>query len=389
MDQKLEKIFFALLRLEFGKEISQEIKNLITPEIMPSLFKLSKWHDLAHLVGDGLDKLCLLPEGSEERKRFLKERNLAVYRYEQAQFELDRICQALENAQIPFIPLKGSIIRRYYPEPWMRTSCDIDILVKKEQLDDAATSLIKALEYSRKEVPSINALSMHSISGVHLELHFDLTEGDKYSNQIIDSLWDRVYLKEGKQYHYVMNDQTFYFYHILHMIKHFEEGGCGVRPFLDLWLLNTRVSSDKVAREQLLEECGFLTFEKTMKTIVEQWFEGKEENLETQNIRDYILTGGTYGTLQNKVATQQVKKGGKFRYICSRIFISQRELKTKFPILQKHPWLSPFCQIVRWFKPIFSRETTKRSFGELKKTTDVSSVKKNDIEEMLKLLGLK
>ena len=44
-------------------------------------------------------------------------------------------CNALEKAQIPFVPLKGSVIRKYYPEAWMRTSSDIDVLVHKEDVE--------------------------------------------------------------------------------------------------------------------------------------------------------------------------------------------------------------------------------------------------------------
>ncbi len=139
MQQAVEKVFFALIRFEInGDELCDEIKNLITPDILPALFKLSKRHDLAHLVGDALDKNGLLPDGTEAKKRFLQERNMAVYRYEQIQYEYEQICEVLEKAKIPFIPLKGSVIRQYYPEPWMRTSCDIDILVKENILEETA-----------------------------------------------------------------------------------------------------------------------------------------------------------------------------------------------------------------------------------------------------------
>ena len=47
----------------------------------------------------------------------------------------------IKKVQIPFLPLKGSVIRQYYPEPWMRTSCDIDILVDFEK--DAHVGLFK------------------------------------------------------------------------------------------------------------------------------------------------------------------------------------------------------------------------------------------------------
>ena len=81
MQRKAEKIFFALLRFEInGDELCDEVKDLITLEMLPALFKLSKRHDLAHLIGDALDKNGLLPDGTEAKKHFLQERNMAVYR---------------------------------------------------------------------------------------------------------------------------------------------------------------------------------------------------------------------------------------------------------------------------------------------------------------------
>ena len=94
MELKTEQIFFELLRCEMnGVTLLEEIKNLITLEKLPALFKLSKQHDLVHLVADALDKNDLLPENTEARKRFLQERKMAVYRYEQIQYELDEICR--------------------------------------------------------------------------------------------------------------------------------------------------------------------------------------------------------------------------------------------------------------------------------------------------------
>ena len=121
---------FALLRSEIqGTGLGEEVKNFITLEGLPALFALAKKHDLAHLVGDALDRNGFLSDGAEMRKPFLRERNMAVYRYEQQQYDFEQICDTLEDAQIPFLPLKGSVLRGYYPEAWMRTSCDIDILV--------------------------------------------------------------------------------------------------------------------------------------------------------------------------------------------------------------------------------------------------------------------
>lgn len=61
--------------------------------------------------------------------------------------EYNRICDALESVEISFLPLKGSVLRQYYPEPWMRTSCDIDILVHENDLEKTTEYLVRDLGY--------------------------------------------------------------------------------------------------------------------------------------------------------------------------------------------------------------------------------------------------
>ena len=132
-------------------EICGQNEKIVLPEVsvrfLSELYRLSKAHDVAHLVGDSLSKCGVfanLPDTLEENERatiekikakFDEQIFTAVYRYENINYELERLKETLEEAEIPFILLKGSVIRKYYPEPWMRTSCDIDILVKKEDLD--------------------------------------------------------------------------------------------------------------------------------------------------------------------------------------------------------------------------------------------------------------
>ena len=386
MEQTVKKIFFALLRFEVKQtEIQAEVKNLITQEILPALYKFAKRQDLAHLIGDALEKNGFLLDGSEAKKHFLKERTLAVYRHEQQRYELEQICQVLEDEKIPFIPLKGSVIRDLYPEAWMRTSCDIDVLVKEEILDKASEILCRRLAYTTDNKRTINDLSLHSPSGVHLELHYDLTEGEKYGRDILSDIWSYTTPSQSKNYQLLLTDEAFYFYHIAHMVKHFESGGCGVRPFVDLWLLNTRLPFNAENREKLLQKGGFLTFAKVSEKLSQVWLDGAELDETGTALEEYILTGGVYGSMQNRVSVQQVKKGSKFKYILSRIFISNKELKLKYPKAGKYPVLIPFYHVVRWFKPLFNRKTAKRSLTELNQTAESTAEGK---EKLLKDLDI-
>lgn len=388
MQRTVEKVFFALIRFEIkGEDLCEDVKNLITPEMLPALFNLSKRQDLAHLIGDALDKNGLLPDGTEERKRFLQERNMALYRYEQIQYEFEQICAALKKAKIPFIPLKGSVIRQYYPEPWMRTSCDIDILVKEETLESVAKLLCDELDYTANKQRSVNELSVYSPSGVHVELHYDLTEGDKYGKDVLSNIGEYLQPAQGEQCCLELTDTAFYFYHIAHMVKHFENGGCGVRPFLDLWLLNNHINFNTEERITLLCNGGFLKFAEASEVLSSIWFDDEQEDELSLDFAEYVLTGGVYGTMQNRVAVKTNTKQGKFRYLCSRIFLPYRELKFKYPRLQKWPILFPFYQVKRWFR-LLKKDSRERSVRELKETTHGDAEKQQRVAKLLKDLDL-
>ena len=385
MKDKVEKIFFALLRFEIdGMELCDDVKNLITDDLLPLLFKLSKIHDLAHLIGDALDKNGLLVDGSNAKKFFIKERNLAIFRYERIQYEYDLIVRALEQFGIKFVPLKGSIIRKYYPEPWMRTSCDIDILVKESELDNIAKKLCDTLGYSCENQKTVNELSLFSSSGVHLELHYDLTEGDKYGKNILSNIWDYAVQKEGCN-ECELIDPIFYFYHIAHMAKHFRGGGCGIRSFLDLKVLQKRFKYNREIVDQLLVEWGLKQFEEYAIRLADCWASGvKDENLSV--MEKYIFYGGIYGVMEQHVAARKGKDTAA-QYIRKRIFMPYEELKKRYKILEKHKWLTPIFEIGRWFS-VFNPQRSKQAIKELEKLQTMDIEKQREITQMFSNLGL-
>lgn len=68
--------------------------------------KLAKKHDLAHLGGYGVYKNELLDKSSQYYAKIQQTQVMAVFRYEKLNYEFERLCDAPENAEMPFIPLK-------------------------------------------------------------------------------------------------------------------------------------------------------------------------------------------------------------------------------------------------------------------------------------------
>lgn len=381
MKQTVKNVLFNLINFEInGHELRDDVKNLITEETMPALFNLSKMYDLAHLVGDALDKNGLLKEGTEGYNRFIKERNIAIYRYEQLEYEFEQICTVFEQNKIQFIPLKGSVIRKFYPKPWMRTSCDIDILVKEEDLRTAIDVLVKNLNYTEKQIGNHDA-QLYSENGVHLELHYKLQGVKTKWSEILDNVWDYV-IKDDACYRKQMSNEILYFYHIAHMALHFKEGGCGVRFFLDLFILNNKLHYDKQQLLTLLEKYSLLNFYNESMSLARFWFDNEKPNEITDILEDYVLYSGMYGSLENRVIVKKNEKKGKFKYLLSRIFLPYSKLKYDYPKLQKCRILYPYYILKRFLKFLFNKKTRNSAYNELNKVVNVDREKQDNIETL-------
>lgn len=353
-------------------------------ETAAELYRLSAAHDMAHLTGSALLRRGLLPAG-RIRDAFEKQVMLAVYRCETQRGELTRLRDALHAAGVPFLPLKGAVLRTLYPEPWMRTSCDIDILVPEEQADSAARLLSEQLDYAY-EFKNYHDISMKAPSGVHLELHFSIRENTKSIDPLLSDCWSYAFASANCEYRF--SNEYFFFHHLAHASYHFLHGGCGVRPFLDLWLLEHRVSFDAAARDALLAQAGLTAFAAQARHLSEVWFGGAAHNDVTRDMERYLLTGGVYGSAENLMNMQQLRQGGRARYVLSRVWMPYASLCCKYPSLEGRPALTPLYQLRRWGHLLLSSADTKRSLHELQlaaSTTEDSRARTLDLLNRLEL----
>ncbi len=361
----------------------------ISSEDMSVLYSLSKAHDMAHVVAAELESQGILKD-DEISEKFRKQQLLAVLRYERINYELLAVCELLETERIEHMPLKGAVIRRLYPEPWMRTSADIDLLVHKDDVERVALLFEQKLGYRREKSGTDHDVPLFAPSGVHVELHYEtITEDDGVvsSTDVLRDVWLFTVPRDGCEYGRELMDSMFYFYHIAHMAKHFEGKGCGLRFFLDTWLLCNKKEYDADARNALLSEGGLLTFAENAQRLAEAWFGNGEKDSVTRSMERYVLGGGIYGSMTNKMATAQLRDGGKLGYAKARIFLPYKEMKLRFPTLLKHKWLLPFFHVYRWIRIIFGGGI-KRSVNELKRSSAIETDEREEIGQMLEALGL-
>ncbi|MDY3862752.1 MAG: nucleotidyltransferase family protein [Eubacteriales bacterium] len=384
--EKIVRVMMNLIASEVCGKALDRSQDVLAEDELALLYRLSKAHDLAHIVGDALIKNDLIPEG-EIRSKFDKQLMMAVYRYERINYELEQLKTTLNSADIPFIPLKGSVIRRYYPEPWMRTSSDIDLLIKNEQLESAINILTTELSYEQKG-EWIDEISLYSPSGVHIELHCTLSAECVIQDKgaILSDIWAYAEPIDGTST-YILTDEAYYYYHVAHMAKHMLHGGCGVRPFVDLWILEHKVEHCNEKRNELLECGGLRRFADVSRALSEVWFGDCALTGITHEFEAYILQGGVYGTTENRVAVQQVKKGGKLRYALSRIWLPYDVLRFQYPSLTGKKALLPLYEVRRWFKLLF-RGGVRRSVNELRLNSATTEEEQTKTKALLGELGI-
>ena len=372
---------FELIKaaLEKNEPKTEELRALSNEELV-SLYRLSKAHDLSHIVGEMLTR-CEIPMEEALSSRFLKQQMLAVYRHERLQDTYTRVCDLFEAQGIDHMPLKGAVIRPYYPEAWMRTSCDIDILVKEEDVDRAAELVGETFGIKEHYGKSFHDVSLLLEGGVHLELHFNIIEEIEPMDTVLRTVWEHAALKDGTSHCYLQTNAFLLFHLVAHNAYHFIKGGCGIRPFVDWWLLKKHLTVDEAELERLLRDASLLEFACGMDDLCGVWFEGIEHTELTGQMEKFILGAGVYGSLENRVTVGRETSGGGLSYIFKRIFLPMKELKKLYPRLEKAPVLYPFYTVVRWFTVIFSGRG-KKAAREIKSSVARADEYSADVARM-------
>ena len=385
----IEDIMFSLLRSELSmSELDSNKYQDLSYDTYSKLYILSKKHDISHIIASALFRMKILDD-DETSNNFKKSLMMAIYRDSQREYEIEQLSTIFENAKIPHILLKGAIIRNLYPQTWMRTSCDIDVLVQMKDTETAIEALCNA-GYVRMKDCSTHDHNFVSPNKVHIELHYTLTQEGQLTStdKILESVWESYStLIDGYSYRYNMTVEMFVIYHLAHMARHLVYCGCGIRPFIDLWLIKRHMVIDDKKLYALLNQTHLLQFYKTAIELGTVWLEAGQHNESTKYLEVFILNGGVYGTVTNAAKVQAARGFGKGRYLLKLMFLPRKNLEVLYPNLKKHPILYPFYQIKRWFRFFYKDKRYK-----VKHLTDqrknVTTDEMNETERLLDQLGL-
>ena len=173
MKEQVERTFFKLLCSVITDTVAKIDDNLaLNDEFIKALCLLAKKHDLTHLISYALINNGYIDKENKFYKPLLNEQFLAISRSEKNAFALNELCDVFENESVSYISLKGAVIKEFYPKPWFRTSCDIDVLVKKESAIKVAKILEEGYNYTVDGKATTHDYGFITPNGTRLELHF-------------------------------------------------------------------------------------------------------------------------------------------------------------------------------------------------------------------------
>lgn len=366
----------------FAEEYNSAAFNEISINEWKQIYSLSAKHDLSHIICDFFLKNKFV--GDDKLKDVFNKRIIATFQKHTLQeYELERIKGAFEKNDVPFVALKGAAIRYLYPIEWFRSSCDIDVLVEDDRLECAQNILKRELNYVEKE-HGFHDVLMDSPSGVHLELHFSLLEDRSNIDSLLEKAWQYSSPINSESKERVFTPEFQIFHTISHLYYHFLSGGCGIKPFIDIKLLLGKTKYNKSILNEMLEFASIKTFFDKAIQLSNIWFGDGEHDEMTREFAEYILNGGVYGTIRNKILVDQAQIG-KTKSFFNRIFVPYNSLRILYPKIKK--WQTPFFEIVRLID-IIKRGSVGTSVQELEMRTKTKSTDIEKVQKVMKYLNI-
>lgn len=331
-------------------------------------YEIAKMHSLSNLFYAIAKKEKNVPDAvlKKAKAQYLQLTSQQI----QQDYFADELYQKLSDANIPFAPVKGKLIRSVYPDPAYRTSCDVDVFYDKTR-EKEAEEIMLSLGF-QKEGEWMNG-------NVTIELHGELFVINEIGYDYYQKIWEKLEQKGGSRY--AFSDEDFYIYFLAHSAKHFGNAGFGIRTVLDVYLFKSKKSLDEEYLNAELEKLSLRTFKEKIEKLSFVWFGGENADEETDAIGEYVIRCGTYGSSENRALMKGAGKGetassAKSKYVFKTLFPPYKTMVSKYPFLRKVPFLLPVMWVYKWFEVLFTR---RKKFKQVAKIYKEMSDEKVDL----------
>lgn len=385
MKQEVYTGVIALVRSAINGESAVLPEGFVLSEALSFIGR----HEIDGLVLEGA-YLSGISRSEPGMKELFSNSGRQLLLYQRQQEALDKFLAALEEKKIPYLPLKGTVIRGLYPRPELRTMGDADILIPR-QFYEQVVPIVREQGYEFG-LETTHDFSWRS-AGLYLELHHCLVPEDEDFYDYYADSWRFARPIPGVSRHEMSVEDTYLFL-FTHFTKHCRCSGVGIRQMTDLWLYaKAHPDMDQAYLQQELEKLGLSAFYANVRETLRVWFGDGAESQMTRVITEHIANSGVFGFDKNSqlvhalkvMGTDTVKKP-KWKLYLDQVFPPYDRMCYIFPVLKKWPVLLPFYYVWRLFRAVFLHNST--SMEKMKNLTRITDEELDEKKAMLDYIGL-
>ena len=323
-----------------------------------ALLQLANRQQVYNTVLPVLDQAAVLPP--EQLQRWNDYRLTELQRTLYVNSQRQAVCADLEAQNIRYMFLKGLVLREFYPQTMMRQMSDNDILFDPDRRSDLA-KIMRAHQFTLT-VATDKSDDYYKEPNCLIEFHRELFNHEDLQTAFPAALvWQHAVQDPEHPCRYHMSPEDNYLFTLGHMYKHYIMEGCGVRFLCDVYLLRTRQTGmDACYVETMVDKMGIAAFHQTVIGLAEAVFAEGAMTPDGRQLLADMFAGTVYGKGPS-MAEKVEARGGKGRYILSRLFPKVSIMKNTYPVLEKCPFLLPIYYLVRLVSRLRHRKKEIRS----------------------------
>ena len=331
-----------------------------------SLLRLATVHSLSMAVGHTLRGLL----DENDAHRWKQAESLALRSAVLLDAERRQLVSFLEESGIWYMPLKGIVIKDFYPVYGTREMADNDIFFDAGKAETVHDWFV-AHGYRVNEYNTSHQDIYAKPPACFFEMHRSLFE--PFNGVLYDYYRDvdtRLLPDEKTSCGRRFSDEDFYIYFFAHAAKHFQKAGNGLRSLLDLYFIVTALPNlnwQYVCGE--LEKMGLREEEALTRSLALHVFssipaDGPVSLPEDEAVLlSEIVRSGTLGTREQVVerSLSRLQKEDelltgislKWRYIYKRLFPPAELYALSHPVVYRNRWMRPFYLLWRLIRMPF------------------------------------
>jgi hypothetical protein len=264
-----DELCLLLSRRHLGAIQERTLELLASPLKWQTFLRRAYLYDVAPLICHNLEVLDFPNVPREVRTELSSFLAVNAIRNDLLAKELARLLQVLDEARIPAIPLKSTVLAEVlYEDPALRVCADIDLLVPRQNIINAHNLILSCGYQSQITQPFfLNLLERYGkdcelmredeLCAYPLELHCGLLWGGRLERDLLKEIWaDAVPLSFYGVPAFVLSSDWEFLYLAVHAARH---GLLSLKWFVDLDRFSSHRALDWTSIKQKAQRMGWET----------------------------------------------------------------------------------------------------------------------------------